>query len=166
MMGGAITGESREGKGSTFSFTAVFEKQTGDIHDRNVPLTDLKGVKILAVDDHGTNRLLVSKLLTTWGCRHAEACDGAGAISALRQAVLEGDPFQAALIDMQMPGMDGYEVCRRLKAEGRTAAVPVIFVTGAADEGDRARAGSLGAADFLVKPLDPAAVLASVAAHA
>jgi CheY-like chemotaxis protein len=69
------------------------------------------------------------------------------------------------LLDVVMPGMDGYEVCRRLKGEARTAGVPVIFVTGNADESERARAGSLGAADFLVKPIDPAEVLKRVAAQ-
>ena len=116
---------------------------------------------ILVVDDAPENIRVLTAILGP-SYRVKAATSGEKAL-----AMCGGDPLpDLVLLDVVMPGIDGYEVCRRLKAEGRTAAVPVIFVTGTADEGDRARAGSLGAADFLVKPLDPAAVLASVAAHA
>ena len=153
MMGGTITVESKEGKGSTFSFTAGFEKQTGEIHERSLLLTDLKGVKVLAVDDHRTNRLLVTKLLTAWGCRHAEACDGASAISALRQAASEGDPFQAALIDMQMPGMDGETLSRRIKADKMLNDTRLIMMTSLGRRGDAKSLEEAGFCAYLTKPI-------------
>ena len=115
---------------------------------------------ILVVDDAPENiRVLTAILGPSYRVKAATSGEKALAMCAV-------DPLpDLVLLDVVMPGIDGYEVCRRLKADGRTAAVPVIFVTGTADEGDRARARSLGAADFLVKPLDPAAVLASIAAH-
>jgi len=63
-----------------------------------------------------------------------------------------------------MPGMDGWEACRRMKGDPRTAGVPVIFVSGLTDEAERARGATLGAADFVVKPFEPADVLRRVAA--
>ncbi len=116
---------------------------------------------ILVVDDAPENIRVLSAVLGP-SYRVKAATSGEKAL-----AMCGVDPLpDLVLLDVVMPGMDGYEVCRRLKAEARTAGVPVIFVTGTADEGDRARAGALGAADFLLKPLDPARVLASVAAHA
>ena len=115
---------------------------------------------ILVVDDAPENIRVLTAILAP-GYRVKAATSGEKAL-----AMCGGDPLpDLVLLDVVMPGIDGYEVCRRLKADTRTAGVPVIFVTGTAEEGDRARAGSLGAADFFVKPLDPAAVLASVAAH-
>ena len=115
---------------------------------------------ILVVDDAPENIRVLTAILGP-GYRVKAATSGEKAL-----AMCAVDPLpDLVLLDVVMPGIDGYEVCRRLKADARTAGVPVIFVTGTADEGDRARAGSLGAADFFVKPLDPAAVLASVAAH-
>ena len=115
---------------------------------------------VLVVDDAPENIRVLTAILGP-SYRVKAATSGEKALQ-----VCGADPLpDLVLLDVVMPGIDGYEVCRRLKADARTAGVPVIFVTGTADEGDRARAGSLGAADFFVKPLDPAAVLASVAAH-
>ncbi len=116
---------------------------------------------ILVVDDAPENiRVLTAVLGPSYRVKAATSGE-----KALQMCGVDPLP-DLVLLDVVMPGMDGYEVCRRLKAEARTAGVPVIFVTGNADESERSRARSLGAADFLVKPLDPARVLASVAAHA
>jgi CheY-like chemotaxis protein len=113
---------------------------------------------ILVVDDAPENiRVLTAILAPSY--RVKAATSGEKALQ-----MCGGDPLpDLVLLDVVMPGIDGWEVCRRLKAEARTAGVPVVFVTGNAEERERAR--SLGAADFLVKPLDPARALASVAAH-
>ena len=115
---------------------------------------------VLVVDDAPENiRVLTAILGPSYRVKAATSGEKALQMCA-------GDPLpDLVLLDVVMPGIDGYEVCRRLKAEARTAAVPVIFVTGNADERERSRARSLGAADFLVKPLEPARVLASVAAQ-
>ncbi len=72
---------------------------------------------------------------------------------------------QLILLDIMMPGMDGYEVCRRLKADEHTRRIPVIFVTAMSEVGDEVRGLELGAVDYLTKPVQPAIVKARVRTH-
>jgi len=72
---------------------------------------------------------------------------------------------QLVLLDIMMPGMDGYEVCRRLKEDERTRRIPVIFVTAMSEAGDEVRGLELGAVDYLTKPVQPAIVKARVRTH-
>jgi putative two-component system response regulator len=69
------------------------------------------------------------------------------------------------LLDIEMPGMDGYEVCRALKADSRTEAIPVIFVTSLGEAGDEAAGFAVGAVDYITKPFSPAIVSARVRTH-
>lgn len=73
-------------------------------------------------------------------------------------------PPDLILLDVMMPEMDGQEVCRRLKADPVTAAIPVLFVTGRTDDGERAEGVRLGAVDYITKPIDPADLMMRVAA--
>jgi CheY-like chemotaxis protein len=161
MMGGVIGVESpsiqrkagREGGGSTFWFTAVFEKQVaGQMHEA-IPMADLTGVRVLVVDDNETNRLLVTLLLTQWGCRFAEAENGETALEQLRGAIREGDPFDVAVLDMLMPGMDGAELGRRIKDIPELRNTPMIMLTSIGTQGDRALFGDVGFDGYLTKPL-------------
>lgn len=103
--------------------------------------------RILIVDDEASLRFLVSKQLSRAGFEALSAADGPTALDmAAAQAV------DAIVLDVTMPGMDGFEVCRRLKADPRTAAVPVVFLSASLNGDFRRRAFSLGAADFLAKP--------------
>jgi PAS domain S-box-containing protein len=153
LMGGSTGVTSEEGIGSTFWFTVVFEK-TSDEKIRNlVPLANLTGIKVLVVDDHEVNRLLVSLLLKSWGCRYAEAEKGDVALSLLQEAASSGDPYQAALLDMQMPDMDGAELARRIKADPRLGATQLILFTSLGKRGDAAQMKALGFSGYLTKPL-------------
>jgi PAS domain S-box-containing protein len=168
LMGGSIGMESTEGKSSTFWFTAAFEKPpAGHVVDL-VPLADLRDIKVLVVDDYETNRLLVTTLLKTWGCRLAEASDGESALAMLVQASREGDPFDVALLDMLMPGMDGAELGRRIKADPAIAETRLIMLTSLGDRGDVAKFDQAGFSGYLTKPLRRSQLhecLASVAAR-
>ena len=114
---------------------------------------------VLVVDDTPENiRVLTAILGPSYRVKAATSGE-----KALQMCAADPLP-DLVLLDVVMPGIDGWEVCRRLKADVRTAGVPVIFVSGTAGEGERSRARSLGAADFILKPLDPADVLARVAA--
>jgi len=152
---GEIRVTSEVGKGSTFSFTAVFQKpDAGAI----VPLpkeADLSGVKVLVVDDFTTNRVLVTRLLKGWGCRFGEATDGASALALLRSAAREGDPFAAAIVDMRMPGMDGAELGRQIKGDKEIAAVRLIMLTSQGRRGDAERMSGVGFSGYLPKPVRP-----------
>ncbi len=114
---------------------------------------------ILIVDDAVENIRILKSLLQDMG-QIVFSLDGAG---ALRQA--EDRRPDVILLDVMMPGIDGIETCRRLKSAEATRDIPVIFTTGADGGGDRAAGLAAGAAGYLVKPYDPAAVRALVGGH-
>ena len=82
-----------------------------DLHAQRYP-KDL--LEVLVVDDHDANRLLVTALLTSWRCRFAEAANAEDALVMLQAAARAGDPFQVALLDMQMPDVDGAELGQQI----------------------------------------------------
>jgi CheY-like chemotaxis protein len=113
---------------------------------------------VLVVDDVAENiAILVEILKDTYKVRVAK--DGERALK-IAQASPSPDII---LLDVEMPGIDGYETCRRLKSSEATHDIPVIFVTGHSDEQERAKGLTLGAVGYLTKPVDPAAVLSKVA---
>ena len=153
LMGGAVGLESEENQGSTFWFTAVLEKPPAGQLAAPAPLGDLAGVRVLVVDDLDTNALLVTTLLKGWGCRFATAADGEAALDRLREAVREGDPYGAALLDKLMPGMDGVELGRRIKESPEIRDTRLIMMTSHGERGDAARVTQVGFAGYLAKPL-------------
>ncbi len=113
---------------------------------------------VLTVDDDAINRKLIEKILTGEGYRVFSAESGPSALAVLRDVAPD-----LILLDVMMPGMDGYEVCARLQQEPQTAYVPVIFITALGDNQDRARGFSLGAVDYVSKPIQKQTLLAKVA---
>ena len=105
--------------------------------------------RVLVVDDQENNRLLLKDLLEAQGHQVIEAVDGA---EALRQ-VVDSIP-DVVLLDVGMPGMDGFEVCRRLKADPATAAIPVLLVTALSQRDQRLLGIGAGANDYITKPID------------
>ncbi len=112
--------------------------------------------RVLVVDDAPQNLRLLSGILRA-DCRISVATCGRDAIDLARAR----HPA-LILLDVMLPDIDGFEVCRRLKAEPTTRDIPVIFVTALAHPEDVARGLALGAADFIGKPVDPTEVLAKV----
>jgi PAS domain S-box-containing protein len=153
LMGGNIGVESREGQGSTFWFTAVFEKQPeGYAVDEESP-ADIEGANVLVVDDNETNRFLATTLLRSWGCRSDEAADADSALAKLRNAAQRGDPFDIALLDMQMPEMDGAELGRRIKTAPEFDGTHLIMMTSMGQSSDAAYLERLGFSGYLTKPV-------------
>lgn len=109
----------------------------------------MNGKRVLIVDDEAPMRFLLSKQLKRAGFEVTPTADGEAALVATA-----GEPFDVIVLDVIMPGMDGFEVCRRLKADPQTAAIPVIFLSASCSGEFRRRAFSLGAADFLAKPFE------------
>ena len=116
--------------------------------------------RILLVDDNTTNLQLLHETLDGIGYRLLIAKNGKTALVIARKA----NPA-LILLDIMMPEMDGYEVCRRLKSDEKTNRIPVIFITALADEDDEAKGLALGAVDYLTKPINPDLVRARVRIH-
>lgn len=115
---------------------------------------------ILVVDDTQDSLRLLAVILASAGYQPRPADSGELALRSALHA-----PPDLILLDVRMPGMDGFEVCRRLKAHPETEAVPVIFLTAEADVVERREGLRLGAADFIVKPFDREEMLARIANH-
>ena len=153
LMGGQIGVDSQAGVGSTFWFTAVLAKQPEGVVPPPPSLEDIEGLRILIVDDNETNRHVLREYLMSWRCRSDEADSAAAALEKLRAADDEGDPFTLALLDDQMPEVDGESLGRQIKADDRLKGVGLVMLTSAGRRGDAKRLERTGFAAYLVKPI-------------
>lgn len=164
LMGGNLTVESSEGAGSTFSFAIPLKVVTdlpGAGHHDNLRFD---GETILVVDDHPTNRLILSEILTPLGADVSEAASGSEALAMLGAAFEAGSPFEMILLDGQMPGMDGFEVAEAIRQDPRLVAATVLMLTSLDRPGDPARSRALGVAAYMVKPIQRAELVETLAA--
>ncbi|MCC6346436.1 MAG: response regulator [Nitrospirales bacterium] len=153
MMGGSIGVRSVPGKGSTFSFTIPFGIQQGDVKDPSARGVDLKGQRILVVDDNAAGRRGIRETLTLWNASVAEAEDGRSGIEEVRRAREAGAPYHLLLIDSRMPGMDGFRMVERLKEEGEKAGSMIVMIPSDRRGEDAERAAALGVRAHILKPL-------------
>ena len=152
MMGGEIGIVSAEGQGAEFWFTARFARQGGQKKPLE-PLADIRGAHVLVVDDSATNREVLMARLLTWGVRSEEAANGPMALQALYLAEGAGDPFQAAIVDMQMPGMDGAALARAIKGDDKLKDTRLVLCASLGQRGDGKRMQEIGFAAYLTKPV-------------
>ena len=164
LMGGRIWVESVEGSGSTFCFTAVFEKQPCEAVVHTVAQADIRGVKTLVVDDTATNRLILREIMTQWGALVEEAENGPTALGLLKKAEEAGAPFNLVLLDVRMPGMDGFAVAREIQLDPVMQGASVMMLSSDDRRGDIARIRELGIEGYLVKPVKRAELREAVQA--
>ncbi len=153
MMEGDIGVDSEEGKGATFWFNAVFEKQPEDRAAEPPPQADIQGARVMVVDDNDSNVLLLETLLESWGCRCRGAKDGESALAGLEEAQRKGDAFEVVLLDMVMPNMDGLELGKRIKEKGELKDTCLVMMTSLGLRGDAARLEQNGFCGYLPKPI-------------
>jgi CheY-like chemotaxis protein len=118
----------------------------------------MTGMRILVVEDQDSIRRMIEALVQARGYKVTAASSGVKAID-----LASVDPPDLVLLDLMMPGQfDGFEVCRRLRAEPATRGIPIIVITAMDDDGARARATEAGANAFYTKPFSPIALLKEI----
>jgi CheY-like chemotaxis protein len=161
LMGGSLTVESVEGEGATFTLNlpvVAIETPTAVPVRPAEARASLVGRSILAADDHEVNRRILQLLLEPHGCRLTLVENGAEALE-----VASEQRFDAILMDMQMPVMDGLEATRRIRQEALNGATPVIALTANALDLHRAAWDAAGVHAFLTKPIDPVLLATTLA---
>ena len=150
MMSGQIAVKSEMGKGSTFFFEAEFEKQT--IALKSVVHQDLSGLHVLVVDDNATNREILDHHTRMWKMRASLAESGEQALAMLRDQANK-DPFELAILDMQMPEMDGLMLGEAIKADPAIASVRLVMLTSLGNQLDAEAMKKAGIEACVLKPV-------------
>ncbi len=160
MMGGKIWVESVAGRGSSFSFTASFgvADQENTDHSR----LDLRGRRVLVVDDNATNTRVLQGLLNNWGADTVVVYDAAAAFEEVQRNQRKGTPFSLILLDAEMPGTSGTALAERMSQHPELTSTIVMMLNPAGDLAGAARCRELGVKSHLMKPASQLELIAAI----
>ncbi len=162
MMDGEIWVESEPGQGTTFSFTANFGLAKGKVKKRLVPSSDLRGMKVLVVDDSATSRNILQDILESFSFEVMLAASGEDGLEEVERADKD-KPFELVIMDWKMPGMDGIQTSERIKHHQALNKIPaIILVTAYSREEIRQQAEQIGLDGFLIKPIGPSVLFDTI----
>ncbi len=153
MMHGAIGVESNFGQGSEFWFTIILERQIGQLPISQADLAVLENKHVLIVDDNATSREILQTRLTSWGIRTGEAESGLAALEMLSKAKNREDQYHLAILDMQMPEMDGLELAKKIKSMAEFTDTPLIMLSSLGEREDLSSFENADIDGYLIKPL-------------
>ena len=159
LMGGTLEFDSTPGKGSCFWFELPLELVGTPSEPR---IFNAEREHVLIVDDNETNRLILEDLLESWRVRHHSVAGGPAALEVLAQKLEADDPFTTLVLDMQMPGMSGLEVARRLRRDERYQSLHIVMLTSLGAESAEAEGLPHWVEDVLVKPVKQADLAAAL----
>jgi signal transduction histidine kinase/CheY-like chemotaxis protein len=153
LMNGEIGVISTPGEGSTFWFTAQFEKQPVESVAVAPVKRSLDKLRVLIVDDNATNRRILCHQSRCWGMVPTETESGRQALTLLSAAESEGIAYDLAILDLMMPEMDGFDLARAIKATPDIARVPLVLLTSFGERRHSEVAQEVGIAAYLTKPV-------------
>jgi PAS domain S-box-containing protein len=152
LMGGSIGVESIPGEGSTFWFTVRVEKTNEPAEPLEIPAS-LADLRVLVVDDNATNRQILRHQVFAWKMQKGSAASGREALKILRETAASGHPFDLALLDMQMPEMDGLTLARAIKTDPAISSVRLIILTSLSQHYKAEELRAAGIEAYLTKPV-------------
>jgi PAS domain S-box-containing protein len=153
LMGGDISVQSTPGVGSIFRFTVSLEQQAETARALALPLADLRGLRVLVIDNNETSRTVFFHYLSAWGIECTGAESSKCGLQLLREALSQARPYHLAILDAHLPDIDGLEVARIIRAEASLSSLPLVMCSSLGLRGEGGQARQAGINAYLTKPI-------------